>query len=86
MRIYMDEGKNILKQVVCNQCGKALKVKNGILVEGVFEGNQQFGYFSNKDGIRHSFDLCEECYDKLIEGFTVEVTKEEVQELSLIHI
>ena len=74
MRIYMDEGKNILKQVVCNQCGKALKVKNGILVEGVFEGNQQFGYFSNKDGIRHSFD-------KLIEGFAVEVTKEEVQEL-----
>ena len=52
MRIYMDEGKNTLKQVVCNQCGKALKVKNGILVEGVFEGNQQFGYFSNKDGIR----------------------------------
>ena len=50
-------------------------------MEGVFEGNQQFGYFSNKDGIRHSFDLCEECYDKLIEGFTVEVTKEEVQEL-----
>ena len=81
MRIYMDEGKNTLKQVVCNQCGKALKVKNGILVEGVFEGNQLFGYFSNKDGIRHSFDLCEECYDKLIEGFTVEVTKEEVQEL-----
>ena len=81
MRIYMDEGKNILKQVVCNQCGKALKVKNGILVEGFFEGNQHFGYFSNKDGIRHSFDLCEECYDKLIEGFTVEVTKEEVQEL-----
>ena len=29
MRIYMDEGKNTLKQVVCNQCGKALKVKNG---------------------------------------------------------
>ena len=81
MRIYMDEGKNILKRVVCNQCGKALKVKNGILVEGVFEGNQQFGYFSNKDGIRHSFDLCEECYNKLIEGFAVEVTKEEVQEL-----
>lgn len=81
MRIYMDEGKNTLKQVVCNQCGKVLKIKNGILMEGVFEGNQKFGYFSNKDGICHSFDLCEECYDKLIEGFTVEVTKEEVQEL-----
>ena len=81
MRIYMDEGKNTLKQVVCNQCGKVLKIKNGILMEGVYEGNQKFGYFSNKDGICHSFDLCEECYDKLIEGFTVEVTKEEVQEL-----
>ena len=22
MRIYMDEGKNTLKQVVCNQCGR----------------------------------------------------------------
>ena len=35
MRIYMDEGKNILKQVVCNQCGKALKVKNGMIEMGV---------------------------------------------------
>jgi len=39
MRIYMDEGKNTLKQVVCNQCGKALKIKNGIFgVSGRAQG------------------------------------------------
>ena len=81
MRIYMDDTEKELVSVICNKCQKKLSVKNGILTEGVFEGNQKFGYFSKKDGIRHSFDLCEECYDKMIEEFAIPVKEEEVQEL-----
>lgn len=81
MRIYKDEDKNKLSSVICNQCGKELKLENGMLKEGCFCGNAQFGYFSNKDGMEHFFDLCEECYDKLTAGFTVPVETEEVKEL-----
>lgn len=81
MRIYVDEDRKDLQQVRCNQCGRLLKIKNGMLLEGVYEGNQKFGYFSNKDGIRYSFDLCEECFDRWISGFALEADKEELNEL-----
>lgn len=81
MRIYSDENKRELSTVVCNKCKKQLKVENGIIKEGCFCGNIQFGYFSNKDGKKHSFDLCEECYDKMIEEFAIPVEEEEVKEM-----
>ena len=81
MRSYEKQSENKLEKVICNRCGREMKVVGGILQEGVFEASVLWGYFSDRDGERHSFDLCEECYDKLIEGFAVEVTKEEVQEL-----
>ncbi len=54
MRIYFDENKNELSAVICNKCKKELKVEKGILKEGCFSGNVRFGYFSNKDGSKHS--------------------------------
>ena len=81
MRIYSDKDQKELTAVICNQCKKELKVENGIIKEGCFNGDIRFGYFSKKDGCRHSFDLCEECYDKLVEGFAVPVAEEEVTEL-----
>ena len=81
MRIYFDENKTELATVICNQCKKQLVVEYGIIKEGCYSGDNQFGYFSNKDGIKHSFDLCEECYDKLIKSFVIPVEEEEVREL-----
>ncbi len=81
MRIYMDEDKQELAAVICNQCKKELTVERGILKEGCYHGDSGFGYFSKKDGMKHSFDLCEECYDKLIKGFAIPVEEEEMKEL-----
>lgn len=81
MRKYLDENSNELIAVVCNECGKYLLVENGILKEGCFEADAVFGYFSKKDGQIHSFDLCEECYDKIIESFAIPVKAEEINEL-----
>ena len=58
-----------LAKVFCNQCGKELVVQDGILKEGCFSVDYPFDYFSNKDGYIYSFDLCEECFDKWVEGF-----------------
>lgn len=71
-----DEQKE-LQEVICNQCGKKLRVEKGILMEGILEVRQNFGYFSGKDGLTQEFDLCEECYDRLIDGFVIPVTQQE---------
>ena len=81
MRIYMDDNKKELISVICNRCKKELKVEKGILTEGCFCAEPRFGYFSKKDGIKHYFDLCEECYDKMTAGFAIPVEAEEVNEL-----
>lgn len=81
MRIYYDENKKELGSVICNNCKKEIRVENGMIKEGCFCGDVQFGYFSNKDGMKHFFDLCEECYDKMVSKFAVPVETQEVKEL-----
>lgn len=81
MRKYKDAQENSLVQVVCNKCGKSLKVENGRLKEGCFSAEAVFGYFSRKDGEIHRFDLCEDCYDSLTAQFAVPVEEEAKTEL-----
>lgn len=80
MRI-LKQDKNTLQSVVCNRCGKQLKVENGILKEGCLQVCQTFGYFSSLDGTKVSFDLCETCYQELKQGFAVAPQEEEQSEL-----
>ena len=80
MRKYRNGQERQLEQVVCNLCGRELKMEDGYLKEGCFEADAVFGYFSKKDGVRHHFDLCEECYDRRISQFALPVeTKEETE-------
>lgn len=79
MRTFIDQSE--LETVVCNKCKKNLKVEKGILKEGCFHVDYVFGYFSTKDGQKHSFDLCEECYDAMAEQFELPVCVQEKSEL-----
>lgn len=67
MRIY-DEKHKLLK-VVCNQCLKETDAERGILKEDYFMVKKSWGYFSDRDGEVDSWDLCQSCYDKLIQSF-----------------
>lgn len=80
MRIYPDENRKEPVAVFCNQCKKELTVENGIMKEGCFCSDAQFGYFSRKDGMRYSFDLCEDCFDKMLKGFAIPAEETEVTE------
>lgn len=66
-----EEIRNEVTKMVCNQCGKEIPVVNGQAQEGVFSVDFTWGYFSGKDGERHSFELCEECYDAMLKGFQI---------------
>lgn len=60
-------------QVYCNCCGQQMKVQDGILMEGVAPVQIDWGFFSEKDGETHRFDLCESCYKKVTDCFLVPV-------------
>ena len=68
-------------KLICNGCGRNLKVENGFLREDVFEGKKQWGYFSRRDKEIHSFLLCEDCYEKMIQEFKVAPVVTEATEL-----
>lgn len=48
MRQYTGRERKQLTKIVCNQCGRILKIQNGILQEGVFRGMADWGFFSEK--------------------------------------
>lgn len=51
-------------------------MEHDVTKEGVFLTEWEWGYFSSKDGERHSFCLCEKCYDRITETFQVPVQVE----------
>jgi ribosomal-protein-alanine N-acetyltransferase len=65
------------KNIYCNGCGKEMVVENDIVKEGIFSIKYPFGYFSDKDGQIHQFDLCEKCYDQIIKNFQIPCQIEE---------
>lgn len=75
MRKYKSGGE--LKSVVCNCCGKKMVVENGILREGAMTINHAWDFFSEKDGEIHHWDICEECYDNMVNQFKIEMEVEE---------
>ncbi len=68
-------------QICCNSCGKKLKIENGLLKEDAFEAKKEWGYFSNWDTQVHQFNLCEECYKKITDGFLIPIEVKEKREV-----
>ena len=51
------------------------------MMEEVLHVEKHWGYFSNQDGEAQKFDVCEQCYKKIISGFVIPVEKSELNEL-----
>lgn len=77
MRQYQMKETKEIKKIICNKCGREIQAVDGYPREGVFSADCTWGYFSEKDGEKHSFDLCESCYDELIGSFQIPVEIEE---------
>lgn len=73
-----DEGR---ARIECNQCGKEILTKGELLREDILSVTKNWGYFSSKDGIRHSWKLCEACYDRFVQGFLIPAEETDMTEL-----
>ena len=72
MRRYYLKEREMIKEteaIICNRCGKEIVVRNGEPRKAYLVQTANGGYFSEKDGERHHFDLCESCYDDLVSSF-----------------
>ena len=67
-------------ECICNKCGRVLRQVNGIMHEDALMITKDWGYFSDKDGERHSLCICEDCYDALVKELSVPVSIEEITE------
>jgi ribosomal-protein-alanine N-acetyltransferase len=63
--------KTEIDKVICNGCGKELTGYTDYL-----RVDKLWGYGTDYDGQTHRFDLCEECYSKLISDFVIGVDKD----------
>lgn len=64
--------ENIIEKVFCNNCGEEILIENN---QEYFHGEMSWGYYSNRDGKKDDFDLCCDCYDKIINNFKISLSK-----------
>lgn len=77
----LNEDKDATNSVICNACGRYLKVERGLLLEDAFEAKKDWGFFSRRDLERHRFVLCEHCYEQIINKFVIPVSVDAVKEV-----
>jgi hypothetical protein len=73
MRQCKIQETKVIDKIICNKCGKEIFVEAGVPEADVLSVQKRWGYFSEKDNERHSFDLCEECYDEWIATFQIPI-------------
>ena len=61
------------KELICNVCGKKVLMEQGVFKEDMFEVAKEWGYFSKYDFEIHKFNICEECYDKMVSNFKIPI-------------
>lgn len=70
-----------MDKIVCNKCGKEIKIENNIVREDYLHIEKAWGYFSKKDKTTYQFDICEECVEEFVGSFKVPVKLIETTEL-----
>lgn len=56
-------------EIICNGCGKKIHKNQFGYFEEHLHVEKSWEYSSKRDGEKHSFDLCQDCYEKLIHSF-----------------
>ena len=46
MRKYENQKEHQVQEILCNCCGRKIRIEKGMVMEGVFHGQVQWGYFS----------------------------------------
>lgn len=70
-----------VRMIYCNKCGRAICMEEAVEKVDYLKIEKNWGYFSNKDGICQRINICEECYDELVQSFEIAPEEKENTEL-----
>lgn len=75
MKTYKDETivAKKLSSVKCNCCGEDIATDKFGYTSDYLSVEKRWGYGSTFDNEVHSFDICEDCYRKIIKGFKIPI-------------
>lgn len=62
-----------LSGIKCNCCGKDITTDKFGYTSDYLSVEKRWGYGSTFDNEVHSFDICEDCYQKIIKGFKIPI-------------
>lgn len=85
MKVYKNKKvtRLIEDKIYCNKCGEEIKKISDNQFADYLETEKHWGYFSEKDGETHSFDICEKCYTDFIDTFEIPVVPSQNQDENL---
>lgn len=70
------------KVIYCNCCGRVICAEEQQDKTSFLTIKKAWGYFSgHKDGEIHSMDICEPCYEKMVQTFQIAPEIEQITEL-----
>ncbi len=64
-----------VEEVKCNCCGQPIEKDSFGNTLDYLSVYKRWGYGTTMDSEEHEFDLCEECYKKIISQFKISVIK-----------
>ncbi|MEI3162281.1 MAG: hypothetical protein V8S74_02545 [Lachnospirales bacterium] len=75
MKIYKSEITviNKIDKIKCNCCGTEITADANGYSSDYLSVSKRWNYHSSFDNQEHNFDLCEDCYKKLISTFKIPV-------------
>lgn len=79
MKKYDEYNKK--EMIICNCCGSVIADADSSDKAVFLAVSKVWGYFSKWDGCRHSFHICEHCYEKMIHTWVYPPDCEEETEL-----
>jgi len=77
MRTWKETTKTEKKiaQVICNGCGKEFLPNINDAFPNCFHVETRWEYGSQFDNEQHLFDLCEDCYQKMVNEFSIPIER-----------
>lgn len=67
MKLYTEKTIKAIDSIYCDGCGKTCTITEPVHEHEYATLEATWGYFSNQDGTQYNIELCETCFDEVLE-------------------
>lgn len=67
MKTYKQVKKKVIDQIICDCCGQSCTMNEPFDEHEYATLEATWGYFSNQDGTQYNIELCESCFNDVLQ-------------------